>query len=490
MSAQAARLLSLEEEEITLRRSFPSTFFTPNGKQEEYMALPDRVYGGGASKKTVQVFLWLGANDTGKTRALDEIIAAVAKGKQSEWSDLPFYRDFKRPSRGRVVSTQKALEEALIPEMLKTFASDLAEGYPKKSGHSYYAKWKLKNGTAWDCYTWDMSVTQHAGAFLDWVVFDEPGKKGIFDEVVARLRRGGPVFWGMTPVDETGGLKTELAWVFDEMTRVEEGRNTNWHIVTADAEDNCQQCGIRGRVPHETIMDRFERWKDDPVQLQARFYGKHVRELGRVLKWWDDEKNVFSAADVMFNVHPSWPRFTALDTHPSKPDVWTMGVLNPFHQFWIIAEVVSAGLIREVAQEIRQKLLVWGYPKVSLIDPLAMTPNPIDGNSVFLEYQTHGVVAQVAGAEKQNKNIGIAKTNEMIKGLGEAPMLMVSDACPFAISQAKRWMTDPKTLQPGKTHDDSWENIYRMVLHLPQVPHSQEAIVHRAMENYESSLVV
>ena len=484
-----APALALEaiEEQISLRRTYPGVFFTPNGAQE---SLINAVAAHPQDSGRVITYLWSGANDGGKTRCLSEIACALAVGPQSDWFRRGLFQAMKRPCRVRVVSTDSALKEGLLREFAALLGPYLAPGYPKQGGHTYAAHWLLKNGSRIDVYTWDQGMTTHAGAFIDALILDEPGPRGVYDEATARLRRGGPVVWGLTPVDSKGGTSAEVGWIFDEISRAEEKREgATWKVFYSDAEDNCVEHGVRGRVPHAVIADRMERWKHDPAALKARFYGRHALELGRVLKEWDDAKHIFTRVDI----HPSWPRYCSIDTHPSKPQVILYGALTPFNEFLVLREIVSTGLIRDVAQELRNVFLAFGFPRLTLIDPLANTPNPVTGETVFSVYQQHlpGANLSSAGAEKAEKTVGIAMLREMLAGIDGRPLLKVHESCKFTISQAKRWMIDPRTLQPAKEHDDAWECLYRIVLNLPAYPSQQMQDMNKRMSrSTRSSLVV
>jgi hypothetical protein len=490
----------LEREAVEVSLLAPSAFFTPNPAQYRYLDLCQKVMTAPGAQDRVNVMLQLGGNDTGKTRILAEVITAHLLGPQSEWFDRPPWSTFKLPCRVRGISTQKALEEGLIRELRAALGPHLAPGYPRQAGHQYPAEWVLTNGSRLDLYTWDQAVTQHAGAFIDVLVCDEPGKRQVFNEAAARLRRGGPVYWCMTPVDDTG-LSAELSWVFDEVTRSDEGAGNGWHICYSDAEDNCELHGVevvtingvkrelRGRVPHAVIEDRRKRWEGDPATMQARFFGRMVRELGRVLKEWNVSRHVFDKIQV----HPSWPRYAAIDVHPSKPQYFIYGALDNFGCFHVLKEIVSTELIPVVAQQIREVYLAYGFPRMTIIDPLAATPNPLTGASIMDEYRKHlqGGNVVSAGKEKTDKSLGIARLRERLAGVDGVPLLKVHESCKMTISQANRWMIDPRTMAPAKEHDDAWECLYRIELNLPQYQTQQQSdLEQRLRDNYRSSLVV
>jgi len=58
--------------------------------------------------------------------------------------------------------------------------------------------------------TYDQSLTEFESATLGWCYFDEPPPLAIFKATVARMRRGGIIFIGATPL-------TGSAWMYDNL---------------------------------------------------------------------------------------------------------------------------------------------------------------------------------------------------------------------------------------------------------------------------------
>lgn len=491
-SAAIDELLRAGTELDELMHRNPSVFYTPSPAQLRVIREIERIYANdpAALQKVITLF-WLGGNGNGKTRLLAEIAVNLMEGPQSPWFETPFFQNFPRPCHGRMTSTNKALQEGMIREIRAALVEHLAPGYPLKNGYPFESLWMTRCGSTLELLTWDMGVTTHAGAKKDFILKDEPGPMAVSDEDDARLRAGGPVFHFLSPVDESG-FSPNVAWIIDRIEQSEEGKFPGLHVIYTDAEDNCVEHACervefsdgsvryaRGRVPHTTIQDNYNRWKAiSPATLQARFFGKHVRELGKVLRNWD--VNLHVVADARLIPAPHWQRIFALDTHPSKPEVGIYLYVTPFGELIVKREIVLEkgpdGLIVNMATLCKELFRTWGQPDVLLIDPLAATPNPVNGGSVLKEYRKHGIPFLTAGAEKADKTLAIDRLIELLKGTPDGfnadgeprfrPLLKVSDACPFTISQAKRWMRD-KNGHPGKEHDDSWECIYRAALNVP-----------------------
>lgn len=496
----------LEREAIDIASRAPNAFFIANRAQWKALSLINEVTSSPSfDLREKPIFLMTAGNGVGKTRLLSEIVSNLVCGVQSEWFDTPFWQNFKRPLRIRMTSSKKALEEGLLRELGVMLAPYMAPGYPRAGGEQWLSQWKTTDGSRLDVYTWNQSARQHAGGTSDVLVWDEPGPKDIAEEDLERLRWGGPTFWFQTPVDENGKISADVAWVFDAIRADKEKDRKTFHVISADKWDNCRervqdvvklpngsQRRLEGTVSEVTIQSDFDRLSGDADKavLLARFYGQFSASLGLVLKEFDEARHVFS--DIQ--VHPSWPRYAAIDVHPSKPQVFIYGAIDNFSVFYVLKEIVSTELIPAICEEIRRVFMAYGFPRMTLVDPLASTPNPLTGRSIMDEYRkqlTGGNIVS-AGAEKTDKSLGIALMRERLAGVEGRPLLKIHKSCKYTISQANRWMIDPRTLAPAKENDDSWECLYRITLNLPQFQTQAQSDLEAQLAAYgsRSSLVI
>jgi hypothetical protein len=511
------RMAEIAEERNRLIRKHKPAFFIPNGVQHEFMMMPQKVLDtmGPKMRRKVITYILSAANGNGKTMVLAQLARILSVGAPNHWSDVSYYRDFPRPNRGRIVSTQKALDEGLILEMKELFAGDLEEGYPKKGGKMYEAVWKVKpteqkmgqrealdeelvwsfkDGSSFDLFTWEMAVTQFAGAMVHWLILDEPGKKGVYKECLARLRLGGPVFWGLTPYDETGGVKQDLVWLFNELQDAEEADESghkSYHLMYSDAEDNCKEHGIRGLVPHEVIEDRYNRWTKDPDELKARFTGRFPQEEGKVFKQFSEERHVIEPVPI----GPEFERFAALDHHPEKPEYYLQGAVAPDGTLYITHELIVAQAkdrtkIDRMATDIKALWALHGMPKDPIIDPLAQVTNPVVDRSPLEEYIRFGVTMRPAGPEKAEKDLGFELIKQRLVGIKDVPRIFVFKTCTRLIWEMKRLNVDPKTQKPEKENDDMCENLYRMVLNVPRMDAYQRQRTYRQLDTFVSPYVL
>jgi hypothetical protein len=498
-------LLGGELEDLTSSNS--SVFFQPSPAQFPVLVQIDEVLEG-KPKKIIAIYFFAG-NGTGKTRLLKEIAVNLMLGPQNDFFDIPFFQNFPRPCRIRCTSTQKALDEGLIRELKDGLANHLKPGYPKKAGQTYESRFVTKNGSRLDLLTSNMAVTQHAGAACDAILKDEPMPKEISNEDDARLRHGGPVFHFLTPVDEDG-MSPNVNWIFERIADADEGTYPDTYVVYSDCWENCKTTAktvtvngkkyeLRGTVPEETVQSNYNRWAaDSPATLQARFFGRHVRELGKVLTFWDKKRHVIP--DHSLIPAPHWYRLAHLDVHPDKDDVLVYLYVTPMNQVIVYRELLLSGLVDENRKEILALYNQHGVPDIQLIDPLACTPNRVGGKTVMQTYNAGKTSIRFAsaGLEKVDKTIGIDKIKALLKGIPDGmvdgkprlkPLLFVSDACPYTIRQADRWMRNPKTGQPEKKHDDTWEGIYRLVLNIPMHGRATRREVMARGQRPNSSLV-
>lgn len=238
----------------------------------------------------------------GKTVGAVNIIGNLIYGPQNEWFDIPRYRDFWRPSNGRIVSTIKNIEANIIP--------CLKEWFPKgaftatKGGKTYESKWELPNGSAFDIMTYDTEPEQFAGPTLQWIWFDEPPPHPIFGECIGRLRRGGLVLITMTPLYSGG-------WIFDRIEDPFTQDKEPWYLVMADIEDNCKEHGIRGVLEHKNIERIVAEFPEE--EREARISGKPIHLTGRVYPQFSTDIHVVPTApkDLTY--------WVVCDPHDKKP---------------------------------------------------------------------------------------------------------------------------------------------------------------------------
>ena len=97
--------MTVLERELEWRRENERfSFFTPNGKQEEFV----RLAGAGADS----VYILSAANGIGKTTLVVNLMAHLVFGPQNNFFDVPLFRNWPFPKRIRYITDQKIVEES------------------------------------------------------------------------------------------------------------------------------------------------------------------------------------------------------------------------------------------------------------------------------------------------------------------------------------------------------------------------------------------
>lgn len=324
--------------------------YVPNQKCEEFIKLV------GSNKSFVNLFC--AANGVGKSAVGANIVCNICYPVENKWFDSPLYRNFPYLKRGRVISDPTTLKEKTVPELKKWFPSNRwEEKYTtKKESKNIECKWITDTGFEFDLMSTEQSPKEFESTDLGWVWIDEPCPKSIFLATVARLRRGGIIFWTMTPL-------TYSAWIKDEIYDKRDGVNQDY--VTADVEDNCKEHGVRGILSHSDIERMAAQYPDD--EKEARLHGKFGHLLGLVHKKFDTKIHVI---DPIKSNPDEYTVYMALDTHPRVEDAAIWMAVDRKGQKYIIGEIKfeTTDTDVEMAEKIKKREIGWNVAD-RLLDP-------------------------------------------------------------------------------------------------------------------------
>lgn len=287
----------------------PLAFFTPNGKQHEFSRL----------ESFVNVFST--GNGVGKTVGAVNIIGNLIYGPQSKWFDTPRYRDFYRPSNGRIVSTIMNVGANIIPCLKEWFPKNTYNAL--KAGKTYDSRFEVGNGCQFDIMTYDTDPEQFAGPTLQWIWFDEPPPNAIFGECIGRLRRGGLVIITMTPLYAGG-------WIFDRINDPFASSSEPWSLISAEIEDNCEDHGVRGVLKHKDIERIIAEYPEE--EREARISGKPIHLMGRVYGLFDPAVHVVEETPDV----GKW--YVVCDPHDRKPFAIGWYLVDPTGDIYCIDE--------------------------------------------------------------------------------------------------------------------------------------------------------
>lgn len=291
-------------------------YFTPNGKQEEFMRLV------GAGK--VFICVLSAANGIGKTTVAVNILGNICWGTQNKWfQGLPLFEHWSYPKHGRIISTSKNMEDegAIQIELKKWLFKNRYTAL--KGKRPFDSLYRTDTDFSFDLMTYDQEETEFESSTLGFVWFDEPPPFAVYKATIARMRRGGIIMITMTPL-------TNAAWLYDDIILNQDGVQKK--VVYAEDEDNCKEHGVRGILNHADIMRMRQEY--DPDELEARTKGKFVHLIGLVYKLFHRDVHLIPP----FEIPQDWPRYNILDPHDRKPFAFGWFAVNPLGDIYFYDE--------------------------------------------------------------------------------------------------------------------------------------------------------
>lgn len=467
---KAKRIKDLLEEQKKRQEENLCKKYIPNVKCEKF------IKNVGENKHFINLFS--AANGVGKTTVGVNIIANICFGVQNDYFNYELFKKFPYLKRGRIISDPTTLKEKIIPELKKWFPSNRYKVTyeTKKEGKSYESKWVTDTGFEFDLMSNEQDAKEFESVDLGWLWPDEPIKKDIYLASIARMRRGGLVFWTMTPLAYS-------AWIKDD---IYDKQGDNVSVVTADVWDNCIETeGTRGILTKVNIDRMISQYPED--EKEARIYGKFGHLLGRVHKLFDRRIHVIKPFSIDYK---SFTCYGALDTHPRVPDAYTLMATDDKDRKYIINELWLDGTDKDIALSIKQ--IEAGLRVVErLIDPSAWIDDKRTNESSVgkrledsgLQF-TNGSKDLIGCIRRTNEALNYEEQNgEMIK----SPEIYVFDICERTIREFENYVwdehrgkgsdeKDPKP-KPKDINDHFIENIHRLLIQeYKYIPFIQEQV--------------
>lgn len=288
-------------ERIRLRTNERIRYFIPHGGQERTV---------NAVKPETEIVVLSAANDFGKSALMINFIGNMIYGPVNDWFNTPFFQNFKRPSRGRIVSDGTTVEEKIVPELHKWLIKGTYTA--RKAGRNFESSWNFKNGCYFDIMTYDQKIKEFESVDLDWEFLDEDPLHSVYTSSIARMREGIFIFLGFAPLSAS-------SWVFDDIVPREDGKRIV--VIYGDAHENCIECGIRGQRRHEDIEKKAAEY--DPDEREARLHGRPQKFYGRVHKIFDRTVHGIDALP-----RDLYSYFMILDPHDARPPAISWGAVN------------------------------------------------------------------------------------------------------------------------------------------------------------------
>jgi phage terminase large subunit-like protein len=427
-------------------------FFTPNGKQEEFI----KAVGNGDHF----IVVFSAANGVGKTAAAINILANLCWGPQNEFFNYPLFRNFPYPKRIRIGTESKNLEEiGAIDQEIKTW-------WPKgryeaqKGGKLYLSQYKTDTGWVLDKMSYEQETREWESATLGVALLDEPPPKEKFAATVSRMRNGGIIIISMTPL-------SNAAWIMDDIV---DSHNQDAAVIYADIESNCKEHGKNGTLDHVNIKKMIDNM--DPDEVDARAYGKAMHLSSVILgKSFNRKHHVIDNA-VKPPTGSQW--FTVVDPARGKPWAIATGWVDVRGQI-----VFDDEYPKEDWLKIKEtKLALNDYADILRVMEAAHPPEwrIIDRHFANArgDYQT---TLKIDLEEKFNLDFinsyncekevetGIQKVKDMLSFNDRMPIdslnfprLLIKEQCRNIIRSLERWDRDdtlnPRSNSPYKDHFD------------------------------------
>jgi len=255
----------------------------------------------------------IGPNRQGKTT-----IGAIRAGYHFTGhypSYFPRSMRFHPPTKGRIIIAEYKEHGAVLVDKIK-------EWFPRgsirkffKNPQGYVVGIEGTNDSRISILTHEQTTASHEGWDGHWAWFDEPAPK---DKFIATLRglvdRNGQVMFTLTPLREP--------WVSDE---IYEENPLLWDVIELTPYAN--------PYVSRAALDKFYA-SVDPIELQARKFGKFIHLSGRVYSTFNHNVHVVPQKTLP----PEWPRFCVVDPHDRRPFAIGWYAVDPTDRIWIYDE--------------------------------------------------------------------------------------------------------------------------------------------------------
>jgi phage terminase large subunit-like protein len=461
-------------------------YYEPSGKGEEFID----AFASGENF----IVLYSAANGVGKTATCSNILAHLFWNTgENDYFNGKLFKEFPFLKRGRIISTPTNIEKNVIPEMKYWFPK---HKYTTSKGNKKFESiWKTDSGWEWDIMTYEQSVEEFEGITLGWAWFDEPPPEAIFNATVARMRRGGIIFIGATPLAGSAYMYDKFAKgkIDVEIKSEQTGAMIKFErkiaYIEADIESACREHGVRGHLRHNDIMNIIAEYSED--EKQARIYGKFQHLAGMIFKNFNRKVHVIEPFQIDTR---NFAVYEFLDPHPRTPDATMWVAVDKNGTKYVCDELfIKVTSDEELAVKIMNKASQYRIIQ-RMCDPSAFVVNQHekDGKSLAMKLSENGLNYLEASKSRSmaDRRILTALTYQEVKGhMVKAPELYIFSTCERTIFEIEhyRWQEytgkssdqhDPKG-KPVDKDDHMVENLgralYNEICFVPYVKHTMHA---------------
>ena len=377
------------------------------------------------------------------------------------------FKKWPYPKRIRIISTPKEVEE------IGAIQTAIQELWPRgrydalKKGKAYPSQFKTDTGFVVDVMTYEQDASEFAGPTLGLVVFNEPPPKPIFDESLARLRKGGLAIGAMTSLNEN-------PWVVDLFAKADGGKIRS---VFADVEENCKQHGTNGTLEHEQIEKILSQY--DPDEREARKTGRPLSISGRIYKTFN--RSVHVARENIVPPSSDVTLYQVVDPAIGKPLAVIYAYVDPTRTVHIydeypdfefygardsnltVADYAAIFKAKENGREISVRIMDRHFGNVRrTLGGKTLRQEFEDVDCIYQDSYGDAGEAEVETGILKVKDYLACDTTKTIDGLN-APRLIISPNCTNTIAALERWGRDPKTRKPKEDYKD-FADVVRYLL--------------------------
>lgn len=451
------RLADVRRKKLRLLKEERYKYYVPIGKTEEFLD----IFG---STKYLTTF-YLGANGTGKTTVLANIVANLCFPFGSPYFQQKLFTDYPyRLKTIRIISNHNTLKETLIP----TLKEWMPKGrYTMKShGKNYDYHWTTDTG--WEIFilTYDQPLDAFESGNVSIILFDEPPPHAIYKANVARTRNGGQIGILATPLIGS-------AWMYDEIVLKNSAYST---YVEVPVEAACKQHGVRGILEHEDIVKMLSQYSEEDILPRA--FAKFQHLTGLVFKEFNKDVHVIKPFSID---RRNYTVIHSLDPHPRNEDAVTWLAVDREGNKYVIDELYGHYTTEELAYRIKQKDQEYGVER-RLIDPSAMIKDQHTNLSLVDRLAKYGVGNYQPGSKKRSEAIRLMHDSFYYKREGDkfivAPKIHIFDTCSRLKWEIEHWQYQEyvgksaelkdRSEKPQDKDDHAIETVGRSLLDNPK----------------------
>lgn len=310
----------------------------------------------------------------------------------------------------------------------------------------------------------------------DFIHVDEPCPESMFKAHARGLMdRNGRYWFTCTPLDEM--------WINDKFTppgksisvNVEEAKFTaqsaagevggTRYIITGSVDDN-PHIGDAGKAEFKAGLTREE--------IACRLHGIPLAMAGLVYKEFSYDEHVLAAVPKGWEDYHLPPADhtirVAWDVHQRIPQALLLAATAPNGEIFFYDELFCESLIEPNATLLRRKLRGRFCPTY-LIDPFAVVPSAVTGESVLSALQEYDLFFEPASKDLTR---GISDVRELLRArnvMNRQPMCYFSPRLAQTLFEFSHYVYDMEKNEPKDKDNHMMENLYRLVLNgLDYVP--------------------